>query len=169
MPSMTLRGLVLFAIASGCVAGSEGPRGPGTPTDPDSQGKADLSAGPVETPAEIRVDAVLEMRVGVRNRGSGSVGPGWVVRVLLSRDPVIDSADIEVDHFAAPRELPPGAEDQYLRHKKLRASTPTGLYYIGSILDVTQAVPESAEGNNTLVNPGTITLTPKTRTPPGSE
>jgi len=169
MPSTTLRDLVLFAITSGCVAGSEGPRGPGTPTDPDPQGQADLSAGPVETPTEIRVDAVLEMRVGVRNRGSGSAGPGWVVRVFLSQDPVIDSADIQVDHFAAPRELAPGTDDQYLRHKKLRASTPPGLYFIGSILDVTNVVPESAEGNNTLRTPGTITLIPKTSTPPGSE
>jgi hypothetical protein len=169
MLSTILRGLGLPAIASGCVAGSEGPRGPGTPTDPDPEGRADLSAGPIETPAEIALDAILEMRVGVQNRGTGSAGPGWVVRVLLSRDSVIDSADIQVDHFAAPRELAAGAEDQYLRHKKLRASTPPGPYFIGSILDVTHAVPESAEGNNTLRVPGTITLVPKMPTPPGSE
>jgi hypothetical protein len=128
-----------------------------------------LSAGPIETPAEIELDAILEMRVGVRNQGTATAGPGWVVRVLLSRDPVIDSADIQVDHFAAPRELLPGAEDQYLRHKKLRASTPPGAYFIGSILDVTHAVPESVEGNNTLRVPGAITLVPKTSTPQGSD
>jgi hypothetical protein len=169
MSSTTLRDLLLFLIASGCVAGSEGPRGPGTPTDPnpDPQGRADLFPGPIETPDHIRVDSVLEMTVGVRNGGTGSAGPGWVVRVFLSSDPTIDSADIQVDHFAAPRDLPAGGEDQYLRHKKLRASTPPGSYYIGSVLDVTRVVPELTEGNNTLANPATILLTPKPPAPSG--
>jgi hypothetical protein len=92
-----------------------------------------------------------------------------VIRVLLSLDPIIDSADIQVDHFGAPRDLPAGAEDQYLRHKKLRASTPPGWYFIGSILDVTSAVPEVAEGNNTLQNPLPILLTPRSPTPPGGD
>lgn len=169
MSNTTLRGLLLFLIASGCVAGSEGPRGPGTPTDPDPNPQliADLIPGPIETPDHVRLDSVLEMRVGVRNGGAGNAGPGWVVRVFLSSDPTIDSADIQVDHFAAPRDLPARGEDQYLRHKKLRGSTPPGSYYIGSILDVTRVVPEVAEGNNTLVSPATILLTPKTPTPTG--
>jgi hypothetical protein len=87
--------------------------------------------------------------------------------VFLSSDPTIDSADIQVDHFAAPRDLPAGGEDQYLRHKKLRASTPPGSYYIGSVLDVTGVVPELTEGNNTLANPATILLTPKLPGPSG--
>jgi len=78
---------------------------------------------------------------------------------MLSADPVIDSADIQVDHFSAPRELPAGGEDEYLRHKKLRGSTPTGSYYIGSILDVTGRVDEASETNNTLGTPATIKLT----------
>jgi hypothetical protein len=163
--------VLIFALASGCVAGSEGgPRGPGTPTDPDPspQARADLFPGPIETPEHIRVDSILEMRVGVRNGGTADAGPGWVIRVFLSTDPVIDSADIQVDHFSAPRDLPAGGEDQYLRHKKLRASTPTGSYYIGSILDVTRVVPEVAEGNNALAQPGTILLTPKPLTPGGN-
>jgi hypothetical protein len=159
------RTMVCVSLLAGCVAGSEGPRGPGTPTDPDPETQADLFAGPIETPPEIQVNLVLEMRIGVRNRGSGSAGPGWMVRVLLSRDPVIDSTDIPVDRFVVTRELVAGGEDQYLRHKKLRASTPPGLYYIGSMLDVTRVVPESSEGNNTLLTPGTITLVPKGSTP----
>jgi hypothetical protein len=160
---MTLRSLVLVVLASGCVAGSEGPRGPGAPTDPEpgSEGQADLFPGAVEAPNHIRVDSILEMRVRVRNGGTRSAGPGWMVRVFLSSDPVIDSADIAIDRFPAPRELPPGEEDQYLRHKKLRATTPLGSYYIGSILDVTRVVPEIAEGNNALSNPTTIVLTSK--------
>jgi hypothetical protein len=128
-----------------------------------------LSAGPIETPDHIRVDSILEMTVGVRNTGTKSATAGWVIRVLLSLDPIIDSADIQVDHFGAPRDLPAGAEDQYLRHKKLRASTPPGSYFIGSILDVTSAVPEVAEGNNTLQNPLPILLTPRSPTPPGGD
>ena len=164
------RDVLIFALATGCVAGSDGgPRGPGTPTDPDPspQARADLFPGPIETPDHIRVDSILEMRVGVHNGGTADAGPGWVIRVFLSTDPIIDSADIPVDQFAAPRDLTAGGEDQYLRHKKLRASTPTGSYYIGSILDVTRVVPEVTEGNNALVQPGTILLTPKPVTPGG--
>ena len=35
-----------------------------------------------------------------------------------------------------------------------------GEYYIGSIVDVTEIVPELAETNNTLATPGRITLLP---------
>jgi hypothetical protein len=156
-------GLLISSLLWSCVAGSEGPRGRGAPTDPEgeSPGQADLVPGPIDTPNHIRVDSILEMRVGVRNTGTKSAGPGWVVRVFLSPDPVIDSADIVIDRFATARDLPAGGEDQYLRHKKLRATTPLGSYYIGSILDVTRLVPEVAEGNNTLVNPTTILLTRK--------
>jgi hypothetical protein len=161
--------VLLSAILAACVAGSEGPRGPGAPTDPDPETRADLAPGPIETPASIRVDSVLEMRIGVRNRGSGTAASGWSIRVFLSSDPIIDTSDIPIDRFVAPRELAAGTEDQYLRHKKLRASTPLGLYFIGSILDVTRVVPEITESNNTLVNPPSITLTPRPSTPPRTE
>lgn len=92
-----------------------------------------------------------------------------MIRVLLSPDPTIDSTDIPVDRFVVTRELAAGGEDQYLRHKKLRASTPPGVYYIGSMLDVTRVVPESSEGNNTLLDPGTIMLIPRGSIPPGGE
>jgi hypothetical protein len=163
-----LSGLGLAA----CVAGSDGgPRGPGTPTDPDlePQTRADLFPGPVEAPEQIPVDSILEMRVSVRNGGTRSAGPGWVIRVFLSTDPIIDSADIVIDRFSAPRDLAAGGEDVYLRHKKLRGWTPLGAYYIGSILDVTQLVPEVTEGNNTLVNPAAILVTAQAISPPGNQ
>lgn len=164
-----IRGLLLSGLFAGCVAGSEGPQGRGTPTDPEIGLTADLFAGPIEVPDHVRVDSILEMTVGVRNGGTRVVAPGWVIRVVLSTDALIDSADIQVDHFSAPRELPPGGEDQYLRHKKLRASTPIGPYYIGSILDVTGAVSESSEANNTLRSPAQIILTAKVPPPSGGD
>lgn len=162
--------LVVSSVLGSCVAGSDGPQGPGNPpATPEPGLRADLFAGPIEVPDHVRVDSILEMTIGVRNGGTRVVDPGWVIRVMLSTDPLIDSADIQVDHFAAPRELQPAGADQYLRHKKLRASTPTGPYYIGSILDVTGAVPEVSEGNNTLQSPATIILTPKVSSPPGGD
>ena len=152
------RGLLVSAVLSGCVAGSDGPSGPGTPTDPVAGLKADLFAGPIEVPDRVRVDSILEMTVGVRNGGGRVVDAGWIVRVMLSTDALIDSADIQVDHFAAPRVLQPGAADRYLRHKKLRATTPTGAYYIGSILDVTGRVSETSESNNVQQSPAIIVL-----------
>lgn len=152
--------LLTSGLVWSCVAGGEGPQGPGDPSEDPSPGlRADLAAGPVLVPDQVRVDSILEMLVEVRNGGTRVAEAGWIVRVMLSTDPVIDSADIQVDHFSAPRNLPPGGEDQYLRHKKLRATTPLGLYYIGSILDVTGRVPESSEANNILRFPARIALT----------
>ena len=154
------RALLTSSLLLSCVAGGEGPQGPGDPVEAPEPGlRADLSAGPIVVPDQVPVDSILEMLVEVRNSGNRVVEAGWIVRVMLSTDPVIDSADIQVDHFSAPRELPPGGEDQYLRHKKLRATTPLGLYYIGSILDVTGRVPESSETNNILRFPARIALT----------
>ncbi len=160
------RSVAVFAVF-GCVAGSTGPEGPGSPSEPEVGLKADLFTGPIEVPDHIRVDSILEMTIGVRNGGTGLASAGWIVRVMLSTDALIDSADIQVDHFAAPRELAAGAEDRYLRHKKLRAKTPLGTYYIGSILDVTRRVSEVSESNNAQQSPATIILTAKTADVPG--
>jgi hypothetical protein len=101
------------------------------------------------------------MHVGVRNGGKRAAGPGWVVRVFLSTDQVIDATDIQIDQFVATRDLPSGALDRYLRHKKLDARLQPGRYYMGSILDVTGVVPETNEANNILETPASITLEPK--------
>jgi hypothetical protein len=159
------RSLLAAGLLGSCVAGSDGPQGPLRPSDPEPGLQADLFAGPIEVPDHVRIDSILEMTVGVRNGGTRVVDPGWIIRVFLSVDIVIDSADIQIDHFSAPRALLPGAEDQYLRHKKLRGSTPVGPYYVGSILDVTGRVPETSEGNNTLRSPAQIILTAKVTTP----
>jgi hypothetical protein len=161
--------LGLLALLGGCVAGSEGPTDSGGPRELDPGLRADLFAGPIAVPDEIPINSILEMVIGVRNGGTRQAEPGWVVRVVLSRDQIIDSADIEIDHFSAPRVLAPGAQDDYLRHKKLRASTPLGLYYVGSILDVTGAVREANEGNNTLQFPASMVLKSKSAAPTGDE
>jgi hypothetical protein len=161
--------LGLLALLGGCVAGSEGPTDSGGPPDLDPGLRADLFAGPIEVPTQIRVDSILEMLIGVRNGGTRDAEPGWVVRVVLSRDQIIDSADIEIDHFSAPRVLRAGGGDDYLRHKKLRGSTPLGLYYVGSILDVTGKVAEASEGNNILQAPTAIVLTAKVPRPSGDQ
>src|SRR5688572_15423304 len=124
------------------VAGSDDLTDSAGTAAPEPALEADLAADTIEVPDHMRVDSILEMTIGVRNGGTRIVDPGWVIRVMLSTDARIDSADIQIDHFAAPRALPPGGEDQYLRHKKLRASTPTGPYFVGSILDVTRRVAE---------------------------
>jgi CARDB protein len=121
--------------------------------------KADLFPGSIDTPFRVRIDAVLQMRVGVRNDGNCSAGPGWVVRVLASGDPQIDASDRQIDQVVTTRELPPGGQDRYLRNKKLSGLKP-GDYYVGSIVDVTQVVPELTETNNTLASPARITLLP---------
>lgn len=154
------RGLLLLAgLLAGCEVTALDVQAPATPADPEPGPKADLSPGSIEAPARIRLDSLLQMRVGVRNSGNRSAGPGWFVRVFLSPDAVIDPSDRQIDQFAANRELPPGGQDSYLRNKKVSGVSP-GVYYIGSIVDVTHLVPETTEANNALAGPSRITLLP---------
>lgn len=150
--------LLMTGLLTACEVASLEVHSPATPGDPDVL-KADLSPGAIETPGDIRVDALLQMRVGVRNSGNRSAGPGWVVRVFISSDSHIDSSDHQIDQFVTTRELPPGGQDLYLRNKKL-SGVGAGDYYIGSMVDVTDIVPEQTETNNTLATPGRITLLP---------
>ena len=150
--------LLMTGFLTACEVTSLELQGPGTPGGPDSL-KADLSPGPIEAPDRLRVDELLQMRVGVGNSGNRIAGPGWFIRVLLSDDAHIDSTDHLIEQFVATRELVPGAQDLYLRNIKLSGVEP-GDYYIGSILDVTDVVPELSDSNNALATPGRITLLP---------
>jgi hypothetical protein len=157
--------LLMSGLLTACEVTSLELESPGTPggQSPDSL-RADLSPGPIEAPGSIRLDALLEMRVGVRNSGNRTAGPGWIVRVFLSSDTRIDASDHQIDQFATSRELSPGGQDRYLRNKKL-SGVGAGDYYIGSIVDVTGIVPELAETNNALATPGRITLLPVAAAP----
>ena len=143
-------------VLSACEVTSLGLRSPGDTADPDPF-KADLTPGPIETPESIHLDELLEMRVGVINRGNRTAGPGWFIRVLLSDDARIDSTDHLIEQFVTTRELAPEAQDVYLRNLKLSGVDP-GDYYVGSILDVTNLVPELSDSNNALAAPGRIAL-----------
>jgi hypothetical protein len=146
--------LVILVDACGEVTSLE-VRSPGTPGGPDA--KADLVPGTIEAPEHVSVDELLQMRVGVRNIGTRTAGLGWMVRVFLSQDSTIDSADHQIDQFVATRELPVAEADIYLRNKKLPGLEP-GRYYLGSIVDVTDVVPELSDSNNTLSVPIPFTL-----------
>jgi hypothetical protein len=161
--SGTCRLLLLPGVLTACQVTSLEIHSPGIPGDTDVL-KADLSPGSIEAPFRLRIDAVLQMYVGVRNNGNRSAGPGWVVRVFVSGDSHIDASDRQIDQFVTSRDLPPGGQDRYLRNKKLSGVSP-GDYYVGSIVDVTQVVPELTETNNTLASPAPITLLPLDASP----
>jgi hypothetical protein len=150
--------LLMTGLLTACEVTSRELQGPGASGGPDSL-KADLSPGPIEVPDRLRVDELLQMRVGVGNSGNRIAGPGWFIRVFLSADAHIDSTDQLIEQFVTTRELVPGAQDFYLRNIKLSGVEP-GDYYIGSILDVTNVVPELSDSNNALATPGRITLLP---------
>jgi hypothetical protein len=158
LAAATRRLLLMSGLLTACEVTSLELQSPGTPGGPDSL-KADLSPGPIEVPGSIRLDVLLPMRVGVRNNGDRIAGPGWFLRVFLSSDAQIDSSDHLIEQFVATRELRSGTQDVYLRNIKLSGVGP-GDYYIGSIIDVTDAVPELDETNNTLATPGRIRLLP---------
>jgi hypothetical protein len=154
--------LLLLAYACGEVSSLE-VRSPGTPGDPE-QIKADLVPGAIEAPDRISLDQLLQMRVGVRNVGTRSAGPGWTIRIFLSPDSTIDPGDHQIDQFVATRDLPAAGDDIYLRNKKLSGLEP-GQYYLGSIVDVTDVVTEVSDSNNTLLTPTSIALLPKAPEP----
>jgi hypothetical protein len=163
-PLLRLSRLLLMSSLTACgeVTSLE-VHAPGTPRDPDAP-TADLAPGLIEAPDRMSLDALLQMRVGVTNSGTLTAGPGWVVRVLLSSDPEIDGSDRQIDQFVTTRELLPGGQDLYLRNKKLSGLGP-GEYCIGSMVDVTEVVPELSETNNTLASPSRITLLPEAPAP----
>src|SRR4051812_34054090 len=115
--------LLMSALLTACEVTSLELQSPGSPGGPDSL-RADLSPGPIEAPESMRLDELLEMRVGVRNSGNRSAGPGWFVRVFISSDTQIDVSDHQIDQFATTRDLPPGGQDLYLRNKKLSGLEP---------------------------------------------
>jgi hypothetical protein len=148
--------MLLLILVGGCgEVTSLDLRSPGNPA-----AKADLLPGPIDAPERAPLDELLQMRVGVSNTGNLTAGPGWTIRVFLSDDSIIDPADHQIDQFVTTRELPAGGQDSYLRNKKLSGVGP-GQYYLGSIIDGTEVVPELNENNNTLSSPGVITLLPK--------
>ena len=122
-----------------------------------SEAKADLVPGSIDAPEGVSLSELLQMQVGVSNQGSRNAGPGWTIRVFLSPDSSIDSTDHQIDQFVTTRDLPEGGHDTYLRNKKLSGIEP-GQYYLGSIVDVTDVVPEISETNNTLTMPRVITV-----------
>ena len=124
------------------------------------EAQADLVPGPIDAPERVSLSELLQMQVGVSNQGSRDAGPGWTIRVFLSPDSSIDASDHQIDQFVTTRDLPEGSHDTYLRNKKLSGVEP-GQYYLGSILDVTDVVPEISETNNTLTRARVITLVPK--------
>jgi hypothetical protein len=154
--------LTLLAYACGEVNSLE-VHSPGAPGGGE-QFAADLVPGIIEAPERMSLDDLLQMRVGVRNIGNRAAGPGWMVRVFLSQDSSISPADHQIDQFVTTRDLPADGEDTYLRNKKLSGLEP-GQYYLGSIVDVTDVVPELSDSNNTLVTSTSLTLLPKAPEP----
>jgi hypothetical protein len=128
------------------------------------EAKADLVPGSIDAPERVSLSELLQMQVEVSNQGSRAAGPGWTIRVFLSQDSSIDSTDHQVDQFVTTRDLPEQGHDTYLRNKKLSGIEP-GQYYLGSIVDVTDVVPEVSETNNTLLTPRVITLVPQPAEP----
>jgi CARDB len=149
---------LLWAALLGCEEPSFDLPNPESPSSGSPQ--ADLSPGRIETVPRVRLDSLLQLTVGVRNSGPQSAGPGWFIRVLLSPDPAVDSADFIIDQFMATRELPPGGQDGYLRNLKLPGNLAPGRYFLGSMLDVAGTVPETNEGNNLALGPS-ITVLPR--------
>ncbi|HVD33742.1 MAG TPA: hypothetical protein VNC19_09210, partial [Gemmatimonadales bacterium] len=58
--------LLMTGLLTACEVTSLELQSPGTPGGPDSL-KADLSPGPIEAPDRLRLDELLQMRVGVSN------------------------------------------------------------------------------------------------------
>ena len=108
----------------------------------------DLVVEEVGVPGTAEAEAYFDISYRVANQGLGPAGPTWVTRVFLSDDPVVGGDTLLGEHTSNGT-LPVG---QFLG-QTLRARAPqaVGHYWILVTTDVSDAVAETLEDNNTSI------------------
>jgi hypothetical protein len=96
----------------------------------------------------------------VKNQGGSSAGAFAVGFVLSANNVIGDGDDIPLTPQQSVGGLGVGLSSSSSITVTVPGGTTPGSYFIGAIADANGVVPESDEGNNTLVAVGTITVTP---------
>ncbi|MEM7674924.1 MAG: CARDB domain-containing protein [Myxococcota bacterium] len=103
----------------------------------------------VNTASVASAGETIPLAVTVANLGSA---PGATnVRVVLSLNPGVTSQDPVVFETSAPLVLAPPEEGTAVGWGRIASTLPSGRYFVGAIVDPTNAVDEVFESNNTRI------------------
>ncbi|MCX8038070.1 MAG: hypothetical protein N3D11_13655, partial [Candidatus Sumerlaeia bacterium] len=122
------------------------------------KGKPDLTvSGATFSPSVLAPGDNLTVRATVRNLSSGSAGNSWA-HVYLSADPVITVADHALITGIEVPSLGGGQSWLLDRTGTIPPTLPLGIYYVGVICDVNNAIDELREDNNVTTAVQTLTV-----------
>ncbi|MEW6752134.1 MAG: CARDB domain-containing protein [Candidatus Latescibacterota bacterium] len=120
----------------------------------------DLIGAVVSAPTSGTPGASISVGVRVTNQGTASNTRSHTVRIYLSRDATITSADSLLLSYSETAQLAPRTSVTATKTVGIPARTTAGTCYLGVVVDATNTVPESNEDNNTssgrritIVNP----------------
>ncbi|MCX6924081.1 MAG: hypothetical protein NT154_12860, partial [Verrucomicrobia bacterium] len=118
------------------------------------QPKPDLwiQSGAKVTPSEVRPGAQVQVSAWVVNNAGNAAGGPFTVGYYLSTDSVITAADVSLGSIYYGYSLSAGASTNPVGPANLTipAATAPGTYWVGTLVDSTNAVSELNEANNSI-------------------
>jgi uncharacterized repeat protein (TIGR01451 family) len=129
-----------------------------TVSAPPPPGKDLVIENLVLSRSSVNAGGSLTIRYRVANRGTVAVTETHAERYYLSRDALLDPADVLLgSSLAHTVDIPANATYGYSRSVAVPPGTSAGAYHILVQGDALASVPETAEGNNTAAAPLTVT------------
>lgn len=110
----------------------------------------DLVPDTIAVPDTLVRGDTFVVTIGTANQGDGAAASGWTGQIYLSSNDVISSSDDTIGTFTENQVLAPNSRYTTDRTASIPIGTAPGTYYIGVILDATDAIAESDNNNNTL-------------------
>ena len=107
----------------------------------------DLAVSAISVPTTVGAGATITVTDTTKNQGAGEAGPA-ITRFYLSANTTIDAADTVLGERAVPA-LSAGQVSSGSTAVTIPAETAAGTYYVVAKADAGNAVPETAETNNT--------------------
>ena len=107
----------------------------------------DLIVSALVAPAGAAAGGTFAVSVTTKNQGGGGAGAS-ATRFYLSSNTLLDASDVALGSPSVPP-LPGGGADTVSAPLTLPAGTAVGGYYVIAAADAANAVPETAENNNT--------------------
>jgi subtilase family serine protease len=150
LPAKVIRFLttgLLFAILPACGSGGDNGGFGGNPNAGGGTGNAELSTSSFNfSPSQVSPGDVITVLDQVLNTGSGTAS-NFQVGYYLSSDAVISTADTLIGSRPV-GVLVPNASSNGSGLMTVPSSLPEGDWFVGSVVDVSNTVTESNEGDN---------------------
>lgn len=127
--------------------------------DPYLGGDTDLIPTVVTGSAFVYVGEELSYSVGFKNQGAANSGP-FSIGFYLSTDQTITTEDTQLAVCNHNQGLPAGESSSCNGKVIPSTSLPTGVYFLGGVVDHQGQVGEGVEDNNTMVSSGLVNILP---------